>query len=116
MLRIHLLKDLGDAVGMLFSRREDDRFPGQLAGLILEAGLHDFFPLLAEGISVANLDFDLRARVVEAVGVDALLDESVAVLLAKVHPLDAFALETGVRLVQSEIDQEMIFHGLWIES
>ena len=22
----------------------------------------------------------------------------------------------GMRLVQSEIDQEMIFHGLWIES
>jgi hypothetical protein len=54
---------------------------------------------LSEGVSVADLNFDLRARVVEAVGIDALLGESVAVLLAKVHALDAFALETGVRLV-----------------
>ena len=72
MLRVHLLEDLGDAVGMLLGHREDDRFAGQLAGLILEAGLHDFFPLLAEGIFVADLDFDFRALVVEAVGVDAL--------------------------------------------
>ena len=112
MLRVHLLEDLGDAVGVLLGHREDDRFAGQLAGLVLEAGLHDFLPLLAEGVLVADLDFDLRARVVEAVGVDALLDESVAVLLAEVHALDAFALETGVRLVQAEIDEEAFFHGL----
>lgn len=82
------------------------------AGLIVEACLHDFLPLLAEGISVAHLDFDFRARVVEAVGVYALLGKGVAVLLAEVHALDAFALETGLRLVQAEIDEEAFFHGL----
>jgi hypothetical protein len=43
-----------------------------------------------------------------------LLGESVAVLLTEVHALDAFALETGVRLVQAEIDEETLFHGLWV--
>src|SRR5439155_21880631 len=89
-------------------------FARQLAGLIVEAGPHDFLPLLAEGISVADFDFDLRACVVEAVGVDALLGESVAVLLAEVHALDAFALETGVRLVQAKIDEDALLNGLWV--
>ena len=114
MLRVHLLEDLSEAVGMLLGHREDDRFAGQLARLILEAGLHDLLPLLPEGVSVADLDFDLRARVVETVGVDALLGEGVAVLLAEVYALDAFALETRVRLVQGEIDEEAFFHGLWV--
>ena len=43
-----------------------------------------------------------------------LLRESVAVLLAEVHALDAFALEAGVRLVQDEIDEEAFVHGLWV--
>src|ERR1035437_8152117 len=114
MLRVHLLKDSGDAVGMLLGHREDDRFSGQLAGLILEARLHDLLPLFAEGVSIADLDFDLRAPVVEAVGVDALLGESVAVFFAEVHALDAFALETGVRLVKAEINEESCLYGLWI--
>ena len=54
----------------------------------------------------------LRAGVIEAVGVNALLGEGVPVLLAQVHALDALALETGVRLVQAEIYEEAFFHGL----
>ena len=114
VLRVHLLEDLGDAVGMLLGHREDDGLAGQLAGLVLEADLHDLFPLLAQRVLVADLDFDVRAGVVEAVGVDALLDEGVAVLLAEVHALDALALETGLRLVQAEIDEEAFFHGLLV--
>ena len=114
MLRVHLLEDFGDAVGVALGHGEDDRLAGKLAGLILEADLHDFFPLLAEGVLVADLDFDLRAGVVDGVGVDALLDESVAVLLAEIHALDAFALEAGVRLVQAEIDEELVLDGLAI--
>ncbi len=101
-----------DAVGVLLGHGEDDGFAGQLAGLILEADLHDFFPLLAQGVFVADFDFDLGAGVVEAVGVDALLDEGVAVLFAEVHALDALALKAGLRLIQAEIDEEAFFHGL----
>src|SRR3984957_16261521 len=103
-----------NAVGVRFGHREDNRLAGQLARLILEASLHDFLPLLAEGIFVADLDFDLGARVVGAVGGDTLLGESVPVLLAKVHALYAFALETGMRLVEAEIDKELFLYGLWV--
>ena len=69
--------------------------PGSWPRLVLEADLHDLFPLLAEGVLVADVDFDIGARVVEGVGVDALLDEGVAVLLAEVDALDA--LRAGSR-------------------
>ena len=112
MLRVHLLENLGDTVSMVLGHCKNDGLAGQLAGLIFEACLHDFFPLLAEGVFVADFDFDLRALVIEAVGIDALLGECVAILLAEIHALDAYPLETGVRLVKAEIDEEAFFHSL----
>src|SRR4051812_33497691 len=113
MLRVHFLEDFSKPVRMLLRHSEYDRLAGQLARLIFEAGLHDLLPLLAERISVAHFDFDFRAGVIEAIRVDALLGRGVAVFFAEVHSLDAFALETGVRLVETEIDEELLLNRLW---
>src|SRR5207247_3538371 len=54
------------------------------------------------------------ARIVDRVRVDPLLDEGVFVFLAEVNALDALALETGLRLVEAEIDEELVVDGLLV--
>ena len=39
------------------------------------------------------------------VGIDALLDQGVSIFFAQIDALDAFALKTGLRLIQAEIDE-----------
>ena len=99
---------------LLLGHREDDGFAGKLAGLILEADLHDLFPLLAQGVVVADVDFDFGAGVVDGVGVDALLDEGVAIFLVQIRALDAFALKARLRLIEAEIHKEAVLDRLLI--
>ena len=110
VLGVHLLEDFADAVRVLFGHGENDGLTRKLAGLVLEADLHDLFPLLAQGVLDADRDLDFGALVVEGVRVDALLDEGVAFLFAQVHALDAIPLKAGLRLIQAEIHEELVFH------
>ena len=59
-----------------------------------------------------TVDLNFGAGVVDGVRVNALLDKCVAVLLAQIHAFDAFALESGLRLVEAEVDEEFVLDGL----
>ena len=85
MLREHLLEHLANAARVLLGHREDDRLAGKSAALILDADVHDLFPLLAQGVAVGDEHLDFRARIVDRVGVEALLDERIAVFLGEVE-------------------------------
>ena len=104
-LRVHLIEDILQAQGMLLGHGKNDRLAGQLPGLVLEAHFHHLFPLLAQRVPVADILFQLRARKVDLVRVDALLDQAVALFLAQVDAADALALELGPRGVQAVIHQ-----------
>lgn len=100
--------------GVGLGHAKDDGLARELAGLVLEADVHDLLPLAAQGVAVADLDLDLGAAVVEGVGIEPLLDEGVAVLLGEIDALDAAALEPCLRLIEAEIDEVAVLHRLLI--
>lgn len=88
-----VLLELGDetvaiaAVAHPLGRRRDDLNDAHILWIHLLEDLSDAVGVFrAEGVPVTDLDFDLRAFVVEAVGGDTLLGESVAVLLLRSTP------------------------------
>jgi len=99
---------------VLFGHGEDDGFAGQVPAAIPDADLHDLFPLATERITVGDEHFEVGTGVIEGVGIEALLDQGGAVLLAQVGPLDAFALKAGLGLVEPEIHQPLFRHGLLV--
>ena len=51
----HLLKDVLEAQGVGLGHGKEDGLAGELAGLVLEAHVPDFLPLLAQGVAVGDL-------------------------------------------------------------
>ena len=114
ILREHFLEHVANALGVLLGHREDDGLAGKSTAAILDADVHDLFPLPAERVAVRDEHFKFGAGVVDGVGVEALLDESVAVFLGETSAPDALALESGLRLIQSEVDEMSFLDGLLV--
>src|SRR5437762_1529217 len=97
---------------MHFSHRKYDCLSGLATAAILDADVHEFFPLSTQGIPIRHLHLDVRATVVNRVRIEPLVYEGILVLLAQVYSTNASALESRLRLVESEIYQALLFHGL----
>ena len=67
----HLLEHVADPLGVLPGDGKDDGLAGQVSAAVLDANLHDLFPLSAERILVADEHFQVGAGVIEPVGVEA---------------------------------------------
>src|SRR5437870_3280172 len=84
------------------------------AALVMQGVFHDFFPLAAKSVLVADQDLDIGAGIVDGVGINALLDERVAVFFAEINALDTPALKTSLRLVKAEIHETLFGNRLLI--
>ena len=99
-MREHFLEHVANSVCVFFGHGEDDGLAGKRAAAIFDADVHDLFPLLSQRISIRDEHLKIGACVVDGIGVEALLDEGIAVFLGEVSAPNALALEAGVRLVE----------------
>ena len=98
-LGVHFIEDILQPQGVLLGHGKEDGLARKLARSILETNFHDLGPLLAQRVTVADGLLDLSALVIQIIGVNALLDQAVAVFLAQIHPPDARSLELCARRV-----------------
>ena len=113
-LRIHFIKGGLQAQSVGLGHGKDDRLPRQLPRRIFLARIPDLFPLLADGIAIADGRFQFRAFVVDVVGVESLFDQRVALLLGQVHAVNTLPLELGPRGVEFIIHEILVFDGLFV--
>jgi hypothetical protein len=105
VLRKHLLEHLANAARVLFGHCEDDRLPGKSTPAILDADVHDLFPLPAQRIAIRDEHLKVCARVVDRVRVEALFYERITIFLREMRAPNARALKACMRLVQREVDE-----------
>ena len=63
-----------DAVSVRLGHGKNDCLAWKLSRLVFEADFHNLFPLLAQGVFIADLNFNFRAFIVEVVRFNALLN------------------------------------------
>lgn len=87
---------------------------GRRAGCVLDADVDNFFPLAPNRIFVGDKYFEIGARVINSIWVQALLDQGITIFVGKGGTLDAVPLEPRLSLIDVEVDEMSVLDRLLI--
>jgi hypothetical protein len=99
---------------VLLRHGKDDALAWQLARSVLAADFPEFLPLLAQRVRIRDGLLQLRAPKVDVVGVDALLEQLVALFLGQIHAVNALALKLRLGGIEHEVNQVLLPYRLLV--